>query len=211
MPAAIRPLTCSSPSDPGRLGSCSPRAPRRRVSAWSGMNGVRSGCPGARRSCAQASPMRGSALDHRPVRAEREDRAAAADVGPAEAGRDLLGLQVVAPVERPGLVEVGGVQRLHRGGDALGGEARELGVAQRLDVLDPVRRAAARAGVAVGVERGRDRAVADRVRRALEAGAREARDDLGVALRDRARTARSPRRAGRARTARRCPCRSRRR
>ena len=73
------------------------------------------------------------------------------------------------------------MQRLHRGRHALGREARQLGVAQRLDVLDPVRRDGVPAGRAVGVERRRDGAVADRVRRALEAGAREPRDDLRVA------------------------------
>ena len=103
-------------------------------------------------------------------------------VVPAEAGRDLLGLQAVAPVERAGLVLALRVQRLHRGGDALRREPGQLGVAQRLDVLDAVRGGAVAARGAVGVERRGDGAVADRVRRALEAGAGEAGDDLGVAV-----------------------------
>ena len=136
------------------------------------------------RGAAQARPgeaePRVGARD-RPVRAEREDRAAAPDVAPAEAGGGLLRPQPVAPVERARLVHPFGVQWLHRGGDALGGEPRHLGVAHRLQVLDPVRGAAARARVAVGVERRRHRAVADRVGRALEAFPRAARHHLGVA------------------------------
>ena len=45
-----------------RPRSCSPRAPRSPSAPGRAMNGVRSGRPGARRSRAQASPMRGSAL-----------------------------------------------------------------------------------------------------------------------------------------------------
>src|SRR4051794_24395610 len=62
---------------------------------------------------AEAGPghpqARVSARD-RPVRAEREDRAAAPDVAPPEPGRGLLRPEVVAPVERPGLVESGRVE-----------------------------------------------------------------------------------------------------
>ena len=60
--------------------------------------------------------------------------------------------------------------------DALGGEARELLVAERLDVLDAVADAGRGARRAVGVERAAHGAIADRVRRALEArAARRAR------------------------------------
>jgi hypothetical protein len=71
------------------------------------------------------------------------------------------------------------VQRLHRGGDARGGEAGQVVVLQRLDVLDPVAHAGRGADGRVGVERG---AVAGGVGGALEAGAREQRDRAGVAV-----------------------------
>ena len=72
------------------------------------------------------------------------------------------------------------MQRLHRGHDALGGEARQQMVGQHFGVLDPVPDAG---GVAVGVEREANRAVADRVRGQLEAGAREAQHRRAQPLR----------------------------
>jgi hypothetical protein len=74
------------------------------------------------------------------------------------------------------------VQRLHRGGDARGGEAGQVVVLQRLDVLDPVAQAGRGADGRVGVERGAHGAVAGGVGGALEAGAREQRDRAGVAV-----------------------------
>ena len=74
--------------------------------------------------------------------------------------------------------------RLHRGHNPLGCEARQVLGLQRLDVLDPVpavqRR---RPRLTVCVERLTNAAIARRVRRALEAGAREGRDRPAIVLR----------------------------
>jgi len=75
------------------------------------------------------------------------------------------------------------VHRLHRGHDVLAGEPDELLVAERLDVLDAVPDAGHAPSGPVGVERGLDGAIADRMRGALEAGTGEQRHDLGVAPR----------------------------
>ena len=74
----------------------------------------------------------------RPVGAEREERTARDEVGAAEGPAGALGTER----PRPGIGAVGAhplqVDGLHRRHDALGREARELLVAERLDVLDPV-------------------------------------------------------------------------
>ena len=140
--AAARRAPRRAPAPPR---SCSPRAPPARSAPGRAGTARARGCPGARRSRAQARPGRGSAV----TTGQSEPSARIAPLRRRSAQRkprrDLLRLQVVAPRVRAGLVEPRRVQRLHRGRDALGREARQLGVAQRLDVLDPVRRDGVRA------------------------------------------------------------------
>ena len=93
----------------------------------------------------------------------------------AEPPRPIVGAVGLAPEH---------VLRLHRRDNPLGGEARQVLRLQRLDVLDPVPAMQRwRPRLTVCVERLTNAAVARRVRRALEAGAREGRDRPTIVLR----------------------------
>ena len=143
------------------------------------------GCARGGRARGAGAPRRGQArvgADHGPVAAEREHHARAVQVVPAEAGRDLLGPEAVAPVERAGLVRPSACSGCIEAATPSG--ANRASSASRIVSMCSMRCGAVpwRPGRAVGVERRGDGAVADRVRRALEAGAGEAGDDLGVAV-----------------------------
>ena len=119
----------------------------------------------------------GAECDERTGLSQRADRKGTPRRGAlrAEPPRPVVGAVGLAPEH---------VLRLHRGDNPLGGEARQVLGLQRLDVLDPVpamqRR---RPRLTVCVERLTNAAVARRVRRALEAGAREGRDRPTIVLR----------------------------
>ena len=188
----MRPACASSPT----ARQASRRVAGQRLLGRQHLSGLERRAPGIARRTAEACPGHARArieVRDRPVRAERQERAARDEVGAAERPAGALGAERPRPRVRavgPHPLQVDG---LHRGHDALGREARELLVAERLDVLDPVAHARCGAGGAIGVERAADRPVADRVRRALEAGPCEERDGAGETARDRATAARRPR------------------
>ena len=119
----------------------------------------------------------GTERDERAGLSQRADRKGTPRRGAlrAEPPRPVVGAVGLAPEH---------VLRLHRGDNPLGGEARQVLRLQRLDVLDPVPAMQRwRPRLTVCVERLTNAAVARRVRRALEAGAREGRDRPTIVLR----------------------------
>ena len=119
---------------------------------------------------------------HHPVRSERQHGTARRQVRRAEATLVATRRETVDPrARRRRLVEALDVQRLHRRGHAEGGEAGEILIGQRLDVLDAMHAAPWPARGLVGIERPAHGTIAHGVRDRAEARLREAAHERGVA------------------------------